>query len=231
MPRPRTPDSPLGGASGAWSTRPAPHGWPGPWSWRDTAARDRRGRGNPARPRRRSGWSWRHHAIVEGAHPCGAALVVLEKVLPRRILEALRQARGYGPRHIERVGGPGAEEAQVCGDAAEEAVVLRERLSLVRRQETGTADCRERGHRMRAPDRRMPSAVGHLDSLGDELDIDQSSSPELDVQPPGSLLPELLLHTPAERAHLLEVGRRGLGTVHEGANLPSHGAAEPPLTA
>src|ERR1700730_9036696 len=84
---------------------------------------------------------------------------------------------------------------------------------------------------MRAPDRRMPIAVGHLDSLGDELDIDQSSSPELDVQPPGSLPPELLLHTPTELTHLLEVGRRRLGTVHEGANLPPHRAAEPRIAA
>src|SRR5206468_584442 len=202
-PPPRTPGSPRGAASGAWWTRRARRGSPGPWSWRDRAGHDRRGRETPVRPPRRSARSCRHHAIVERAHPGGAAPVVLEELLARWILEALGKPRGDGSGQIQGVGGPGAEETQVRGDPAEEAVVRGQGVRLVAGKQSGATDRSERAHGMRAPDRRMPLAMRHLYRLGDELHVDQSSSSEFDVQPSGRLLAQLLLHAPAELPHLL----------------------------
>src|SRR6185503_12623880 len=47
----------------------------------------------------------------------------------------------------------------------------------------------------------------------------------------GRLLPKLALHALAERAHLLEIGRRRLGSVEQAADAPAHRAAEARIAA
>src|SRR5215831_20261883 len=77
----------------------------------------------------------------------------------------------------------------------------------------------------------MAPSLRYLDRLGDELHVDQPSSPEFHVQPSRRLLAELLLHPPPQRAHLLKIGRRRFRPIHERADLAPRRPAHPRIAA
>ena len=132
---------------------------------------------------------------------------------------------GMGPAGSRVSDGRAPKRAKRARDPAQEAIVLGERVS------PSTADSRPArpiaAMAWMVLARRMPGvsrAVHHHERLRDELDVDEASTAELDVQSPRSLLAELALHAQAQLAHLLQVGRRRLGPVEQVADHAAHRA-------
>src|SRR5262245_19137920 len=156
-----------------------------------------------------------HASIVHRAHPRRATPIVLEKLLPRRIVETLRQATGNRSRRLERILRPGSEETQARRHAPEEAIVLSELDAVLGRQETGSLDRPERQKRVRLSYRRNVPAVEHLQGLCDELHVDQTTASEFHMEPSRAFLAELFLHAVSLAAHIREIGREGSRSVYE----------------
>src|SRR6185295_9386404 len=112
--------------------------------------------------------SLRHHTIVERPHPRGAAAVVLEEVLPRRVLEGLGEPGRIRARQLERIAGPRPEEPEPERDATQETVLLGERGTVGGGEQPGRRDLADGMERVGAAEPRMPGSVAHLHGLGDE---------------------------------------------------------------